>query len=473
MKYKIIKMFITISFFMQLLFLFSSIGLISQETEEGKIKIISQKAVLRLKPNDDSLIIKQLNYGEVFDIEERIGEWIKIKLPPNEEGFVVTGYIHQRFVERASLKNLELKKYVGKNMLVHLKDGSILKGRILSEDEQKINIKTSIGEVIIERKNIIKFDEVEKRKVKAYEKEIKKEKLEIIPEVKEPKKPKVPELKEIPTSPKKTKPQVFFGPKKNKKVEISFNLGGGFPQISASSSYSDSGALYLISSYDEISTINASSKNGLFFGGSIAYFVNENVGLQLSFGYIKSKFSNETDYNLNWSWYDGRSYSDEEEWKGICKLSVLPININLIGRFGNNKYYGQISFGYSLFIINFIGDAYMGVSGTYYDGYYQYIDIFKIPVNIDESFNAHGLNGGGGIDLKFADNIGITINAHYYFTPIRELNWEWNPGTYKGVFGNLVFSLDRQILKSLEEETTPLKINSSFFQVSGGIKFYF
>lgn len=76
--------------------LLSAINLYSQET---KIRIIKRDAVLRLKPNNESIIIKKLPLGAVLNVEETIREWIKIKLPPDKDGVVVSGYMHKSFVE--------------------------------------------------------------------------------------------------------------------------------------------------------------------------------------------------------------------------------------------------------------------------------------------------------------------------------------------------------------------------------------
>lgn len=66
---------------------------------EHKIRIIEKNAEVRLKPNEKSLIIKKLPLGAVFDVIETIDNWIKIKLPPDKDGIIVTGYVHKNFVE--------------------------------------------------------------------------------------------------------------------------------------------------------------------------------------------------------------------------------------------------------------------------------------------------------------------------------------------------------------------------------------
>jgi len=102
----------------KLLGIFCSILIISSiilSAQEGKIRIIKKDAVLRLKPNEKSLIIKHLPLGSEFNIVEVIGKWIKINLPPDKDGIVIAGYIHRSFIE--FLKGQTIKK-PNKNIVI-------------------------------------------------------------------------------------------------------------------------------------------------------------------------------------------------------------------------------------------------------------------------------------------------------------------------------------------------------------------
>lgn len=88
-----------VKYILLVFFIFSSVYLYSQESKI-KVKIIKDGAPLRLYPDSESLIIEMLPLGAIFEGEEIIGEWIKIKLPPDEEGIVIVGYIHQSIVEK-------------------------------------------------------------------------------------------------------------------------------------------------------------------------------------------------------------------------------------------------------------------------------------------------------------------------------------------------------------------------------------
>jgi opacity protein-like surface antigen len=64
-----------------------------------KIKVIVDKANVRLKPSLDSIIIGEIKKDDVFEVVKKIEEWYLINLPADEKGFVVSGYVHQSVVE--------------------------------------------------------------------------------------------------------------------------------------------------------------------------------------------------------------------------------------------------------------------------------------------------------------------------------------------------------------------------------------
>ena len=72
-------------------------------TEYDQVRVIKQNAVLRIKPKDDAVIIKKLPLGALLEVGEEMGDWFKITLPPDEDDFVLTGYLHRSFTEKASI----------------------------------------------------------------------------------------------------------------------------------------------------------------------------------------------------------------------------------------------------------------------------------------------------------------------------------------------------------------------------------
>lgn len=136
----IIYFLIILSFGIELLFP-------RQEIQQTKVRIINENVVLRLKPNRESIEIKSLQLGAVFELAGAAGEWIKLKLPPDKEGLIITGYIHKDEAENLSGADLETEEPV----TIQLKDGSILKGVILRENEDEVTVASLLGELKVPR----------------------------------------------------------------------------------------------------------------------------------------------------------------------------------------------------------------------------------------------------------------------------------------------------------------------------------
>lgn len=79
------------------------LALQASSAENSQVRVIKQNAVLRITPKDSSAIIKKLPLGVLLDVEDEQDDWLKIKLPPDEDGFVLTGYLHRSFTEKGSV----------------------------------------------------------------------------------------------------------------------------------------------------------------------------------------------------------------------------------------------------------------------------------------------------------------------------------------------------------------------------------
>jgi len=70
--------------------------------EDNFIRIIKKNAVFKVTPSNDGVVIKKLPLGALFEVEEELDEWLKIKLPPDKDGFLLTGFIHKSYTEASS-----------------------------------------------------------------------------------------------------------------------------------------------------------------------------------------------------------------------------------------------------------------------------------------------------------------------------------------------------------------------------------
>lgn len=68
-------------------------------TEKFRIRVSVEKANIRLKPSIDSMIIGQAPLGSTFESDQKIREWFSVTMPPDEDGVVLKGFIHESVVE--------------------------------------------------------------------------------------------------------------------------------------------------------------------------------------------------------------------------------------------------------------------------------------------------------------------------------------------------------------------------------------
>lgn len=70
-----------------------------------KIQVILEKTNIRAEPDFISEVIHQVQLGIFLQAVGKAGEWYLVNLPPDEEGIIISGYIHQSFVQEIQEKN--------------------------------------------------------------------------------------------------------------------------------------------------------------------------------------------------------------------------------------------------------------------------------------------------------------------------------------------------------------------------------
>jgi len=74
------------------------IGTFTLAQAQNRVQVIVARANVRLSPDLNSQVIEQIPMGAVLEYTQVEGEWYLVNLPPNAQGFVITGYIHQSVV---------------------------------------------------------------------------------------------------------------------------------------------------------------------------------------------------------------------------------------------------------------------------------------------------------------------------------------------------------------------------------------
>jgi len=68
-------------------------------SSEIKVRVIKEGALLKLMPDVNSQTIQNIPPGAILKMIETIGDWAKVKLPPDENNIEVIGYIHSSYLE--------------------------------------------------------------------------------------------------------------------------------------------------------------------------------------------------------------------------------------------------------------------------------------------------------------------------------------------------------------------------------------
>ena len=69
-----------------------------------ELRIAVEKANILLEPDTESAVVTTMPKGSILQSYEKAGEWFRVIIGPDEEGFVVIGYVHSSAVEIMSEK---------------------------------------------------------------------------------------------------------------------------------------------------------------------------------------------------------------------------------------------------------------------------------------------------------------------------------------------------------------------------------
>lgn len=371
------------------------------KAQNQKIRVVVENSSIRVKPDNQSEVIKEPPIGTVFDVKRKVGEWYEIRVP-TEVGVQVTGYIHEMFIE-------------------------------VMEEEKK---------------------------PKEPEKEPEKE----VPEKPE-KKPLPPPTLKAPESPTTHGEIVIRG---------AYTTG----YTTNDQSYTDSFSQGILDSATSTGRVTSELEKPLGFDGAFNYFLIGGLGIQLRFDYnLKSNFTDasKSTFELNWTWGSGGSYTEQEEWLVEGDVTLMIISGNLIYKVKDAGMFAPFFSGGASY---YSGKLKANTTGAYATTWvispYRYIDYFDLPAHLDTSFSGIGFNGGGGIDILFSDNVGLTIDARYFVLKKVEEKWQISPGTYNSnISTGFTLTINQEEADYLEEGINPFELSTSFFKVSAGLKFMF
>lgn len=121
-----------------------------------KIRVMVDKTDIMLKADENSKVIKTVGLGTMFEYSSKVDDWYLVNFLGKDKQFNISGYIHKICVQDVN-ETSETDK-IEKDVIIYLKDGTVIKARIISQNEQTILVETSLGKLTIERNKIRKIE---------------------------------------------------------------------------------------------------------------------------------------------------------------------------------------------------------------------------------------------------------------------------------------------------------------------------
>lgn len=268
----------------------------------------------------------------------------------------------------------------------------------------------------------------------------------------------------------------------NESKSIDVSLYGGFAltQVEGTTDYADIWSYYWLTNVSERTVISGRSKSAPLFGAGIGYPLSPRVGVQLSFGYMKSDVPTSSDFDYAWTWAaaaGGGTYSRNSSWPGTGSLTVIPISFNAVGKFQFSRFEGFVSGGPSLFMNSFQARSSLGYGVSVKEQDEQFVDALQVDVTIPKtSWTGLGANVGAGLVYKLSPRLGVFAEGRGYLCPQKDLAWQLGLGKYDGIYFDALERIDFERLDAddvnANSSAMKFQVKPTFFQFAAGIKIF-
>lgn len=220
------------------------------------------------------------------------------------------------------------------------------------------------------------------------------------------------------------------------------------------------------------SVVNEPAKKaGLGFGGGLVKMFSSSFGVSLSATYLNQDYVGTSDYNFDWTWYNGSRGDHDVQFSDSGKISLIPINLNFVGVIqmkSNSRL--NVYGGVSMYMTDINLETRMGyaVTGTRSNGNYA-VDWFPFEFRLKENGMLFGANGGIDYEFLFSGKLGVYLGIQYFYVPKKEYTWEFIVKRYDGQFGYFYIS-DPSGYDSVKNFKSELDLST--FKVHFGFKAY-
>jgi hypothetical protein len=231
--------------------------------------------------------------------------------------------------------------------------------------------------------------------------------------------------------------QYYFDYPTFKRFEFGLHLGLTKPDVIGGTVYEDTWSAYQLTSVYERTLITPNQG----WTASPEVFMQWNLspamGVRVSLGRLSSQIPTTSDFEMTWSWADGRHIQQTIAWTGSGRITTIPLGLNLVARKVNDVNTWYVTAGVMISWNTFSADSSFGfgVTNTPDDSGVQYVDGLRIPLRVpDTAWRSLGANIGVGKTFALSDSLSLGADISYFLFPKKEFSWSFVYGNYDGVF---------------------------------------
>lgn len=362
--------------------------------KEVKLRVIVSDAPLRLEPEASSTVVSKVKIGAVLTAETKNGDWYRVNLPPDKDGYVISGYMHQDNVrsldEDTAAPQVELVKEEFEERLkvnIIAQEADIREG---PDVESKLMGQAPRGTVLEAAEKLGPWYKVAvAANVSGF---IHQSFLEVLggSKAKDPRQePEPMDVEQEKTTP--PPPQSAESAKRRKlSLKLTLGFGFGFESI-------ETGAYKIYNDRSEPITLHPGGGGNM--GVDVGYFITESLKVELGIGYQNS----------------GVIAGDEQ-----VTFSRMPLTLTLSYELPSQRSY----------------NIYVGGGAGLYNAPEVKYDVDNVDINVkyNSSFGIHGLAGF----IKRSKS-----RKWFWFGELKYVgvfNYKWTKASYHGMASTLYSS---------------------------------
>ncbi len=248
--------------------------------------------------------------------------------------------------------------------------------------------------------------------------------------------------------------------------ELDLNIGAGFSMARGSIAQRQSWASGVLAGASIENAVRVTNRSALFLGGCYTNFFTEHLGIQVGFGYLKSPLKAQTEFRSVASGVPSRRLAANPD---RSELAAVPFYAALAMGWRGERTGIIFTAGPAVILHSLQVEAQAGTLFSESGAPAAYRVSAVVP---DQTWAAFGGLLGAALDFKIGEKTALTFVARYVLSPVKKFTWSWTAGTAIGLDDSAArAAFDASAAGAAAAGAPPVSLNSSFLQVSLGIKF--